>query len=73
MQRYTESASSPLQTSSGYTVGADLCAPFSVVLTIDTSQVDADQFRADLPRIAAKLEAYITEARETAARSNDTE
>jgi hypothetical protein len=56
-----------------YTVGAHLCAPFSVVLTIDTSQVDADQFRADLPRIAAKLEAYITEAREGAARSNGTE
>lgn len=58
------SASRPIQTSAGYTVGADLCAPFAVVLTIDTSQVDAEKFRADLPRIAAKLEAYIIEARE---------
>ena len=66
-------ASSPIQTSSSYTVGADLCAPFFVVLTIDTSQVDAEQFRADLPRIAAKLEAYITEVREGAARSYGTE
>ena len=62
-----------MTTDSRYTVGAHLCAPFSVVLTIDTSQVDAEQFRADLPRIAAKLEAYITEAREAAARSNGTE
>jgi len=64
------SASSPIQTSSGYTVGADLCPPFSVILTIDTSQVDAKQFRADLLRIAARLETYITEARQGAARSN---
>ncbi len=40
---------------SGYTFGADLCAPFAVTLTIDVSQVTVEQFRADLPRIVAKL------------------
>ncbi|WP_313953491.1 hypothetical protein [Accumulibacter sp.] len=32
--------------------------------------MDAEPFRADLPRIAAKLGSYIAEARETAALSN---
>jgi len=29
------------------------------VLTINTSKVTVEQFRADLPRIAAKLEGYL--------------
>lgn len=56
---------------SRYIVGAEISWPFCVVLTINTRHVDVDQFRADLPRIAGRLEAYITEARETALEARD--
>ena len=53
---------------SGYTFGADLCAPFAVTLTIDARQVTVEQFRADLPRIVAKLEHYLAATRAEALR-----
>lgn len=53
---------------SGYTFGADLCAPFAVTLTIDARTVAVDQFRSDLPRITAKLERYIADTRAEALR-----
>jgi len=51
-----------------YIFGAELCAPFAVVLTINASKVTVEQFRADLPRIAAKLESYLAATRAEAAR-----
>ena len=51
-----------------YTTGADMAAPFAVYLTINTADVDVDQFRADLPRLAATLERLIVGARGKAAR-----
>ena len=51
-----------------YIVGAELCAPFAVVLKINTSKVTVEQFRVDLPRIAAKLESYLADSRADAAR-----
>lgn len=53
---------------SGYTFGADLCAPFAVTLTIDASKVTVEQFRADLPRIVAKLERFLADTRAEALR-----
>ena len=50
-----------------YAIGAELASPFTVMLTIDPLRVDADQFRADLPRIAARLEQFIDNARREAA------
>ena len=52
-----------------YTIGADMAAPFAVTLVINTGDVDLEQFRADLPRIVAKLEDYITGARADAERA----
>ena len=54
------------ETKPHYTIGADLRAPFSVTLTIYTDSVDVDRFRADLPRIAAKLEQFIQGAKDDA-------
>ena len=53
--------------SHGYTIGADLAAPLSITLTIDPLRINVDQFRADLPRIAARLEQFIESARREAA------
>lgn len=55
-----------------YTTGADMAAPFAVYLTINTADVDVDQFRADLPRLAATLERLIVGARDEAARREGT-
>ena len=51
-----------------YTIGRDTVAPFAVYLTINTADVDVDQFRADPPRLAATLERLIVGARGKAAR-----
>mgnify|MGYP000856805801 FL=1 len=53
---------------SGYTFGADLCAPFAVTLTIDARKVTVEQMRADLPRIVAKLERFLADTRAEARR-----
>ena len=54
---------------SRYTFGADMAAPFAVTLTIHTGNIDLDQFRADLPRIVARLERFIADAKNDAARA----
>jgi len=51
-----------------YTIGRGMVAPFAVYSTINTRNVDVDQFRADLPRLAATLERFIVGARGEAAR-----
>lgn len=55
-----------------YTIGRDTVAPFAVYLTINTADVDVDQFRADPPRLAATLERLIVGARDDAARGEGT-
>ncbi|MDS4014999.1 MAG: hypothetical protein RKP46_11720 [Candidatus Accumulibacter sp.] len=53
---------------SGYVFGAYFDEPFAVTLTIDARTVAVDRFRADLPRIAAKLEHYLADTRAEALR-----
>lgn len=52
-----------------YTIGADLCTPYIVTLEINATEVTIEQFRADLPRLAAKLESYLLTTRAEAART----
>lgn len=56
-------------TPSRYAIGADLCAPFAVTLTIRAPVVTIEQIRSDLPHIVDKLEIYIIATQAEVARA----
>jgi len=49
-----------------YRFGQMLFEPYQVSLQVDTDGLTIEQFKADLPRIIAKLETFVKEAIEEA-------